>query len=295
MTLGRYHKIYNKVVIDELKDRVEKYESPVTSFHFRHAGGVWNMHDEYNTREDHPYKYGYGMIMHGGYHYIDLSMQFLYLNKIIYPNDTFSLHVSSFAAFPGDQNDRISKKISATFDDNKPDWRDKNPSIYGETDIVSSIALVNETTKRTITVGTLSFEQTTPSIRTWKTIPEGLYNKNGRTSSVQVEAQLSTIYSVSTHVYDVPVPEGKHVDRIDAYAQVTTRANASLFPEENYVNVREFDGLFHSDSNRDLMYNWLIGNETKSQFKTHVPSMRLIQALSESVHKQGNLIKVSDF
>jgi hypothetical protein len=86
MTLTRYHQIYNDVALASLRQRMVTYAAPVTSFHLRTAGGVWNLHREYETREDHPYKYGYGMIMHGGYHYIDLSAQFLALNRLALPD-----------------------------------------------------------------------------------------------------------------------------------------------------------------------------------------------------------------
>jgi hypothetical protein len=289
MTLSRYHKIYNTIVIESLKEKVLSHKAPVTSFHFRHAGGVWNLHREYDSREDHPYKYGYGMIMHGGYHYIDLTVQILELNKLIFPNSTFSMTLSSFASLPKDQNDRIPKKYSSNFDDYHPKWSPKyiSQSAYGETDIVTSFCLTNKSTGKTVTVGTISLEQTTPSIRTWKDIPDGLYNKNGRTSSVNFEAQLSTLHATNVTCFDVPICNSGKVDRIDASARVSTRTNASLLPNEEYNTEKTYSGLFHSDSNRQLMSMWLQNKENKSQLTDHVRTMRLVQYLSMSVHRPG--------
>ncbi|HBA46098.1 hypothetical protein A2443_00465 [Candidatus Nomurabacteria bacterium RIFOXYC2_FULL_43_16] len=292
MTLSRYHKIYNDIVLNSLGQKMVELGAPLTSFHFRHAGGVWNLHREYESREDHPYKYGYGMIMHGGYHYIDLTVQFLRLNKLIFPDATFSLTMSSYVAYPTDQNDRIPKKFSENFDDNYPNWSsvELNPEKYGETDIVTSFCLKNKDTGKVLTVGTISLEQTTPSIRTWKDIPPDMYNKNGRISKIEFEAQLSTLHSVDVQCFDVPISGNKGVDRIDAFARISTRTNASLLQGEEYNTEQTHNGLFHSDSNRQLMSMWLKNEENKSQLFQHVPVMRTIQALATSIQKPGHPI-----
>lgn len=289
MTLSRYHKIYNDIVLESLKKKIIKLGAPLTSFHLRHAGGVWNLHREYESREDHPYKNGYGMIMHGGYHYIDLAIQFLMLNKLIFPDTIFSLTLSSYAAYPEDQNDRIPKKFSENFDDNCPNWSSlqQNSNKYGETDIVTSFCLINKKTGKILTVGTISLEQTTPSIRTWKDIPPKLYNKNGRISKVEFEAQLSTLHSVDVQCFDVPIRDNNEIDGIDAFARISTRTNASLLQEEEYNTEETHNGLFHSDSNRKLMSMWLKNKEYKSQLSEHVPVMKMIQAMASAIKKPG--------
>jgi len=289
MTLSRYHKIYNDIVLKSLEQKMIELEAPLTSFHFRHAGGVWNLHREYESREDHPYKDGYGMIMHGGYHYIDLAVQFLRLNKLIFPDTIFSLTMSSYVAYPADQNDRISKKFSKNFDDDCPNWSslESNSGKYGETDVVTSFCLKNKDTGKILTVGTISLEQTTPSIRTWKDIPPGMYNKNGRISSIEFETQLSTLHSVNVRCFDVPIRGNKKVDRIDAFARVSTRTNASLLQGQEYNTEETHNGLFHSDSNRQLMSMWLKNEEHKSRLADHIPTMRMVQYLAMSIRKPG--------
>jgi hypothetical protein len=294
MTLSRYHKIYNYEVLEPLKTIMLELEAPLTSLHFRTAGGVWNLHREYESREDHPYKYGYGMLMHGAYHYIDLVSQFLTLNKLVFPNNKFTLTLSSFVAYPTDQNERISKKFSEDFDDNRPDWHSttSNSTKYGETDITTIFCLKNKENGKTITLGTISLEQTTPSIRSWKDIPEDIYNKNGRISSVDLEAQLSTLHSVNVQCFDVPVRINQHVDRIDAFARVSTRTNASLLKDKEYSSTKTFTGLFHSDSNRQLMYRWLNGDENRSLLKDHMSPMRITKVIALTIQKPGYPITI---
>jgi len=288
MTLSRYHKIYNDIVLKLLKQKMIGLNAPLTSFHLRHSGGVWNLHREFETREDHPYKYGYGMIMHGGYHYIDLTVQFLVLNKLIFPDSVFSLTISSYSAYPADQNNRIPKKFSENFADNCPDWPSRsNSSKYGETDLVTTFCLRKKDTGKVITIGTISLEQTTPSIRAWKNLPLLVYNKNGRVSSVEIEAQLSMLHSVNVQCFDVPKEDDDEVDKISAFARISRRTNASLLKNEKYTTEETRNGLFHSDSNRRLLTAWLRSEEHKSQLADHVLTMRMVQYMAMSIRKPG--------
>jgi len=289
MTLGRYHAIYNDRVIEPLRRRMLELGAPLTSLHLRAAGGVWNLHREYEEREDHPYKYGYGMLMHGAYHYVDIASQLIALNRAIFPSAQLSLTLSAFSAFPCDQSHRIPRRYAAEFDDDLPGWSESgmNRARFGETDVVSSFCVRDTEADKTVMVGTLSFEQTTPSIRHWKEIPEGMYNKNGRTSLVDVEAQLSTLHAVNVRVFDLPVRAGADVDRIDAFARIETRTNASVLPSEDFNATESFGGLFHSDSNRALMREWLAGTEQRSLLADHVLPMRITLALASSLRTPG--------
>jgi predicted dehydrogenase len=295
MTLSRYHRIYNDTLMEAVRERMMRWGTPLTSLHLRAAGGVWNLQQEFASRDDHPYRYGYGMLMHGAYHYIDLAVQFLALNVDLFPDQRFALELSSFSAGPTDQYQRITGTYAAALGDDGP----RLPPLpdaegwYGETDVTASFRLTDADTGRVITLGTLSFEQTTPSIRTWPEIPDGLYNKNGRTSAVELEAQIGTLYAVNVHCYDIPRGEG--ADRIDAFARVTERANAALVPGEDYVKSTTFDGLFHSDSNRALMRHWLAGTEKRSSLSSHLLPMRVTEALARSVHRPGHALTVTDF
>jgi hypothetical protein len=287
MTLSRYHQIYNQRVITSLKQRMERWEAPVTSFHLRAAGGVWNLQREFESRDDHAYRYGYGMMMHGAYHYVDLATQILSLNAELFPERQLQLEVCSFGAFPIDQHQRVPQPIATRFLDGGARWPagSDEGSRFGETDVTSTFRLVDAVTARTVSLGTLAFEQTTPSIRDWAEFPDGLYNVNGRTSSVDLEAQLSTLFSTHVHCYDIP--RGASADGIDAFARVTTRANAALLPDEQYVTEESFGGLFHSDSNRQLMQHWLHGSERRSSLASHLRPMQITEALATSVLTPG--------
>ena len=296
MTLGRCHEIYADVVYQMIKEKMLKYDAPLTSFHIKHAGGVWNLHREYLTREDHPYRYGYGMLMHGGYHNVDLLARFLLLNKKIFPEKQFEIAFTSYAAYPTDQNDRIPKPISERFDDNCPDWwQNEGKGInWGETDITSTFCLRDKDTKRVITLGTIAMEQTTPSVRTWTDFPENLYNKNGRVSNLDMEIQLSTLFAASVKCYKIPRDDGKFVEHTPVKPHIITRANPKLLPDEEYETKVVYPEVYNSTSNKRIMTNWLRDKENVSTLKDHVPVMKLMQTIAFSLEKQGESV-VADF
>ena len=294
MTLSRYHRIYNDIALASTRDRVLRYAAPATSFHLRTAGGVWNLHREYESREDHPYKYGYGMIMHGAYHYIDLSAQFLALNRLALPTADFSLSLVCYAAFPGDQVERVPRTFSEAFDDYDTDWSRRNSHIrYGETDVTATFCRKDEKTGRAVTVGTISLEQTTPSIRCWKDMPPGLYNKNGRIFGADLEVQLSTLHAMNVKSFDVPVWSNGSIERVDLQTQVSTRSNALMMNDELFNETMTFEGLNQSDSNRSLMRQWLRGTEKLSRLEDHLATMQLTQSLCEAVPEPSLQVQTS--
>jgi len=297
MTLGRYHRVYNDEILNPLKQKMITLGAPITSFHLRTASGVWNLYREYESREDHPYKYGYGMLMHGAYHYIDLFAQFLKLNKLIYPTDSFSLTLSSFVAYPHDQQVRIPKTFNENFNDKVPEWAIESIDSlnYGETDITTTFCLKNRVTGKVLTVGTISLEQTTPSVRSWRDIPLGFYNKNGRVSCTDIEAQLSTLYSIHGRAFKVPKGNPGNITRIDNYAEVQTRSNASLLLDSEYNTEKIFNNYFNSDSNRQLLTLWLQDKEDRSNLIDHFPAMQITQAIALSIRNPGQAIAVDLF
>ena len=54
-----------------LKDFMSEYAIPVSYIDIYHADGAWSLPHEFQ-KENHPYKYGYGKLMHSGYHFVDL-------------------------------------------------------------------------------------------------------------------------------------------------------------------------------------------------------------------------------
>lgn len=75
----RFHRVYSfaRQVVDET---IRQYGIPITFLDMYSADGLWTMPPEFESRENHPHKYGYGTLMHAGYHFVDMVAWFMELN-----------------------------------------------------------------------------------------------------------------------------------------------------------------------------------------------------------------------
>ena len=76
-----------------IRNFMDKEKIPLTSIDIHFAGGVWKTHREYAEDENHPFFYGYGVLLHSGYHFVDLLVTLLGLNNVLVPGPSKSLRV----------------------------------------------------------------------------------------------------------------------------------------------------------------------------------------------------------
>ncbi|MEM7589109.1 MAG: Gfo/Idh/MocA family oxidoreductase [Myxococcota bacterium] len=81
-TQRRYNTAY-AFAYSYVKDFVKEFSVPISFLSVHQEDGLWNSVNEFLTEEAHPYKYGYGKLMHSGYHYIDLFCWFAHLNELL--------------------------------------------------------------------------------------------------------------------------------------------------------------------------------------------------------------------
>jgi hypothetical protein len=58
-------------IVDNIEAFMFEFEVPISYVDIYHADGAWSLPHEF-YKENHPYKYGYGKLMHSGYHFVDL-------------------------------------------------------------------------------------------------------------------------------------------------------------------------------------------------------------------------------
>lgn len=76
-----------------LKKFIDETGQPITGIDIHFGGGVCKTPYEYLSDENHPFRYGYGVLLHSGYHYVDLLAQLLELNNPKFPTDHRVLNV----------------------------------------------------------------------------------------------------------------------------------------------------------------------------------------------------------
>merc|ERR1712151_181742 len=80
---------------------VKEHRVPISYIDIYHADGMWGMPGEMCTRSYHPYKHGYGKLMHSGYHFLDLLMWLNSINEIHVPHKAgqdFEIYCRKFGA-----------------------------------------------------------------------------------------------------------------------------------------------------------------------------------------------------
>ena len=300
LCLSRHHEIYNQGVLKPIISKMKIFGLPVTSLRLNTSSGVWNLNNEFEERNDHPYKYGYGMLYHGAYHYIDLVAQTLVLNRLIYPDHELVLELCSFSAFPSDQKhkipDSIVRKLNGYRNVNLINL--ENTDRYGETDIVTSFCLRLKQTNEVLTLGALTLEQTTPGMRSWFDFPEVPYNINGRLHCTDFNVQLATLYSVNGHVVKIPIGarQGNTDLRGKNIGIITTRSNATVMGDQEFytqkILTRPYGNSYSYSAETEIFDRWISGKNSQSDLASHLPSVRLLETLSESTLRNGERLQI---
>ncbi|KAK4161180.1 hypothetical protein QBC43DRAFT_380873 [Cladorrhinum sp. PSN259] len=285
LCLGRLHEIWEYKLRRPLSLMMRRLQHPITSIHIRTGSGVWNLPSEFGSREDHPYKYGYGMLMHGAYHYIDYLARLLLMNKKLFPEEEFVIVLQGFTAGPLDQGLRTAG-IEAATTGYRPELSELVEGLpYGETDIVASWAMKFKSTGRVLCLGTLALEQTTPGMRSWGPFPDVPYNINGRLHCTDIDVRLGTVFSISANVTKAPI-QGRLGDtdiRSLNAGSVTTRSNARLTKTQGFIRRENYERAYGSSysytAEADIFERWLLDRQTHSDFPSHVPACALLDGL----------------
>ncbi len=200
----RYHPVY-QFVIREMEQFLKEFDVPLTFCDIYHCDGMWNMPNEFLSRENHPYKYGYGKLMHSGYHFIDLLAWLIQTNQKFCSKsgDEAELYAASYTPtdFLGTLNESDYKRFFPSAD-YRPIF--ESPSQFGfdqfgELDFFSLLQLTRQ--KRKITTCSLNLLQTGFSRRAWSHLPEDTYKGNGRIRHERLNLQFGPLLNIQVHSY----------------------------------------------------------------------------------------------
>lgn len=113
---------------------------PITSIEISFAGGIWRLLDEFSIIENHPFKYGYGILLHSGYHYIDLLANLLDLNKHVTQLENIKYSVKALATRPFDLLNSLNRHYEYDYYNKEkglsPFFSVNKKSSFGETDVM---------------------------------------------------------------------------------------------------------------------------------------------------------------
>ncbi|MEV3950609.1 hypothetical protein AB0K62_24680 [Streptomyces halstedii] len=194
-----------EMIHEYLSQFMGAYEVPLTYVDIYHADGMWNMPGEYFRRENHPYKYGYGKIMHSGYHFIDLYAWMIRLNQRLSRTSCDRINVVTRDANAYDHLAQVDHQLYERFfaeaasAQKLSDAQLKEIQGFGETDVFLLLQAMRD--DRVISTGSLNLLQTSFSRRAWPDLPADTYKGNGRVRHERVTIQVGHLLNVQVHSY----------------------------------------------------------------------------------------------
>lgn len=231
-----------------------------------HGDGNWPMPNEVILRDNHPYKYGYGKLLHSGYHFVDLISIFLRANKNAGLNfDSRELKVSDYltsdfmAYFNGDFYNRLGKEFK-----NKErkeifeslDVLDK----FGELD-VSAIVDYKDKNGRILTQAVLDMSQSSYSRRAWFEEPKDTYKGNGRIRHEYVEIDVGPLLNVKIMSFQSKeISEEKEM--INSIGSLD-HFEIDVFRNDKLIGGKPFERILTETRNKDDHY---IGQNEQARF-----------------------------
>lgn len=199
----RFHEgfIYIKNLLIET---IKKYNIPITYIDIYHNDGMWVMPSEFISRENHPYKYGYGKLFHSGYHFIDLLTWILEVNSYIKNKkiNNAEMFVSTFnpkdslTVINSQDYDNLFK--TQKFDEIFDKFEEKMEN-FGEIDFHSVINFKMD--EKTITNCSINLMQSGFSRRSWCSLPKDIYKGNGRVRHERLNIQVGPLMNIQIHSY----------------------------------------------------------------------------------------------
>ena len=288
MTNKRVHPAYQSLYNCVQKFQ-KQYPIPITHIDISEGGGIWNFPQEYD-KENHPYKYGYGVLLHTGFHYIDLLLYYQQLNhKIGFAEDQINTH--AFATTPYDITQQLTQPLYEKL------FPKQNFSVdfmglekyksYGAIDVISSWQFVRDNV--VITQAGLSMLQNTLSAREERLTPANPYSGSGRLTQLSVRIFAGPLFYAQLSLNQ---PDLLEDDQSDTYILETYR-NTSLTGGESYTREEFPDLLMISDtqgislnsaSKREIIRQWVEdGNCPATQLDKHERSIQLTSQLTRDI------------
>ena len=297
MCQRRYSDVY-LFLKNYIKEIISEYNIGITNMHITTSDGMWNMPDEFYTRNNHPYKYGYGKLMHSGYHFIDLVLYLLNENINLKEKEITKLSLKSSAYFPKDffkvmDNNEYNKLFKTEV--NYEQYFNSNCFGFGEID-VHSILDFKDKENHLLTTVTLDMLQSAFSRRAWLELPVDTYKGNGRIKHNFIEINLGPLVSIKIisvqaklkkEGFDgIELGDNDHFE-IQIYrnteligGELITIYNAADFTNKN----NDFIG-YNEVYRENLFLDFLNNQKGKSDLLTHYKSMLLTKYIYDSIQE----------
>lgn len=184
-------------VMQYLRDFVRETEIPVTFVDVFKSDGQWTFPHEYG-KENHPFKYGYGMLLHGGYHFIDVLAQAVEAGSVPSKMPEYFTTMASFCR-PYDAMTQFSPADYARFFPGY-DPEDVNKNNLGDLDTHAVFEFHRGAS--IVTHARISLMHNGFSRRAWPESKADTYKGNGRVRHERLHIVAGPLMSIMIHSYE---------------------------------------------------------------------------------------------
>ncbi len=252
-----------------------------------HSDGRWDFPDEIPNLTNHPYAFGYGKLLHSGYHFVDLLS---YLTDTL-DYDQFELfsYKNSINDFKAQIPDKFYKKMFNI--DNRYIFPD---NVFGEIDSYSLIQLKKDC--RVTTTVSMNLLHTGFSRRAWGVAKKDTYKGNGRLRHERVNIQIGPLINIQVHSYQSTEVKGKQtINPHDTggleHFDIHIYRNSDLIGGKTYELVRlqdiEKSKSITVGQNENARYqlvdDFLNDIPSGSGIKSHIRTNILLAGIAESI------------
>jgi hypothetical protein len=286
-TKRREHSGY-KFIKQLVEETSKLYNLAPTSLEISASDGMWNFPIEFLTRENHPYKYGYGKMMHTGYHFIDLISYLLEDSLRRIHNGIFKLEAQSYCIRPPDNMGLMNEKFYQQFfkDENFKIDIDKAIKVenYGELDIFSIMRILNSA-NLPLTQVSLNLMNTSFSRRSWQDLPFDTYKGNGRVRHERMSLHVGPLLNIQLQEYGTLEDSSKGGPY--PISEILIFRNKALIGGEAFQRIQLADiEVTHSQNNieeKRALLSFLNLEDSPSKLKAHAWSQELLATFSKSI------------
>lgn len=285
-----------------LKEFLSQFAIPISYVDIYHADGAWNLPHEFG-KENHPYKYGYGKLMHSGYHFIDLFGWIAEINSSLSDAQPDRAKIYTARFTPNDFFHQINEEAYRKFfgqpliSDFYRAYKRQEYENFGELDAYALIQLMRG--QNVITTGSINLQQNSFSKRGWFDLPEDIYKGNGRVRHERVNIQVSQFLNIQAHSYQsdesgenvVAVGDVGNEDHFDILIFRNKKMvggeafrKISVGKEMKTKNNQDPYYLGHNEKAREATFlNFLEGKNDESELERHAFTNQLLSNMYASM------------
>lgn len=269
-----------RTLTDYLREFLATYQVPVTSVEYSHGEGVWTMPGEFETRENHPFRYGYGKLLHSGYHGVELVSRLAMLNAALPAGGPETLEIYSQDTRPYDFFGQVDaaayRRLLDTdrFDELLSRPREASQH-FGETDVQAIGQFRRD--GRVLTNLRLALSHTSVNTRHWVDLPPDL-RQNGRRLRERLTVQVAHLLSLETSSRYTPTEQ---LDEANSFELRAVR-NTGVVGGEPYEIIKlgsSNASLMAERARREIVEAWLTGAPVDTDIIDQDTAVRMLAAV----------------